>query len=536
MFNQQIIFLKKNFDKTEVKILTLVILVGFILRVYNLPNLFYYTMDEEVMNLIQRRIILGEHFPLIGSVSPLGTYLGPIFYYFGALILLVSKLNPIGQSYFAAILGVFNIFLIYFVAKKLFNTRTGLLAALFYSTSFLMVIFDRRFWHLTPGPILSLLVLLSIFKIKHGSIKYVYLLTAALIFGWNTDYTNLILFLFTVVSWVIFKLPLFKKEILIALLIFGISNAPLVLFDLRHDFLNSKAFISYFTNKEQRHTPDRDQLGRGRGEQTYLTAILPLITFSRALFVNSDLNISEQHTYCKQYILDRNLKQGVILPILSLFIILSFSYLTFKYRKKQIFFSYQIILLFYLIFQLGVLFYAAVFKGDVFEHYLATLLPYLFIILSVVVWFIFNSRFKYLAIAFVLIFIFFNLKLNFQVSNTLSLNNKISAAKFALNSVGSENFSLDSLSCFKFDGFYYPFLLFDRHPIKSHQDPNYSWLYNYEVAEKHPKKIVVMVPRGKFEDQEFKETYHRYQKWVIDRAEFGDLEVLILDNSQGEFH
>src|SRR5258708_7241098 len=67
--------------------LGLIILVGFLLRTYNLPHLFFYTMDEEVMNLIQRRIVLGTHFPLIGSVSPLGTYLGPIFYYFGAAIL-----------------------------------------------------------------------------------------------------------------------------------------------------------------------------------------------------------------------------------------------------------------------------------------------------------------------------------------------------------------------------------------------------------------------------------------------------------------
>src|SRR5690348_15619781 len=112
-------------------------------------------MDEEVMNLIQRRIVLGVHFPLIGSVSPLGTYLGPYWYYIGALVLGISKLNPIGQGYFAAALGTFNIWLIYWVGKELFNKKVGLFAAFFYSTSFLMVIFDRRFWQLTLGPGLS---------------------------------------------------------------------------------------------------------------------------------------------------------------------------------------------------------------------------------------------------------------------------------------------------------------------------------------------------------------------------------------------
>ncbi len=525
-------------------LLILIIVVGFLLRVYSLPNNFYYTMDEEVMNLIQRRIVLLEHFPLIGSVSPLNTYLGPIFYYVGAFILFLSKLNPLGQSIFAILIGTFNIYFIYKVTKELFTEKAAYFASIIYSSSFLMVIFDRRYWHLSPGPILSLTVLLSLYKIKKGSIKYVYLLTAALIFGWNTDYTNLVLFLFVVIAWILFKLPVKKKEVLIATAIFILSNIPLALFDLRHDFLNSRALVSYFTkqNTISREVPvgtvvgvDRESLTENRTQQAILSSLVPIYGFSRMIYTASDLNISEQHTYCKEYIFQRNGAQGAVLPVVALLIILSFGYLTIKSKDKKI--EYLMILSFYLTFQIGVLFYAFVFHGDIFEHYLSTLLPYFMIMTAVVLAAIYNSRFKFVSVLLITLFVSGNLYLIFNAYNPLSFNNKFQAASYALEQVGNEDFSLDSIgSCFRYDGFYYPFILQGRYPVKSYQDPNYSWLYNYEVADKHPKKVVVMVSRGEFEKDAFLKTYQRYQQWVIDRRNFGDIEVLILDNSKGNFH
>lgn len=528
----------------EFWIVFFIILGGLFLRLYRISDLFHYTMDEEVMNLIQRRIVLLQHFPLIGSVSPLSTYLGPIFYYFGATILGLSNLNPLGLGIFAAILGGLNIFLIYFIGKRLFSTKVGVFASIFYASSFLMVIFDRRYWHLTPGPMLSLIVLWSIYKIKAGSIKYIYLLTAALILGWNTDYTNLVLFLFTFLAWLIFKLPVRRKEVFIAILIFIISNAPLALFELRHDFLNSKAFVNYFLLKSSvkkdlegiRHVEDRETIGSTKEEQALQTILLPFITFSRALYINSNLNIAEQQTYCRPYILERNRNQGLILPLIAGIVILIFFIITVNRRKNIQKFPCQLLLSFYMIFQLGVLIYAYIFKGDVFEHYLATLLPYFFLILAVVIYEVIYRKSPLFTYILVTLFVVANLWLNYQSYNGLGYSNKIMATKFALDRIGEKEFSLDAIgSCFRYDGFYYPFLLFNRHPVKSFQDPNYSWLFNYQIPDKHPDRVVVMVANGRYDDETLRNIYSRYQQWVIDRSKYGDLEVLILDNSKGDF-
>lgn len=537
--------LLKNIKQDKLFLLLFIVVIsGLLLRLFRIEELFYYTMDEEVMNLIQRRIVLLQHWPLIGSVSPLNTYLGPIFYYFGAFVLALSKLNPLGLGIFGSLLGTINIILLYFVATKLFDKRVGILAAIFYSFSFLQTIFDRRYWHLTPGPFLSLIVLYSLFKIKKGSIKFIYLLTAALIFGWNTDYTNLVLFLFTFIIWILFRLPVRRKEVLIAVLIFLISNLPLLAFDLRHDFLNSRAFINYFASKQKQSQPEtygvlnasqeRETLGKTRTEQAILTSLLPYITFSRAIFTNSDLNISKQHTYCKEYIFNRNNAQGIFLPVISGIIISVFGFLTFKNWRTRFSTSYKLVLGFFLVFQLGVLIYAFLFKGDVFEHYLSTLMPYLFLILAVVTSRIFQ-KFRIVAIILITFFIISNIFLTLNSYNPLGYKNKVDAAKFGLENIKDKDFSLDSLgSCFKYDGFYYPFILLGRHPVKSYQDPNYSWLYDYQVWENHAENMVVMVSKGDYEKSEFVRIYNLYQPYVKLRRQFGGIEMLILDNFKGD--
>ena len=97
---------------------------------------------------------------------------------------------------------------------------------------------------------------------------------------------------------------------------------------------------------------DWGTIGESRSAQAMHAALLPFITHSRSLYVLSDLNISEQHTYCKKYILDRNNTQGVVLPFISVLIIGFFGYLTFINFKKKEGEGYKMILTYYLIFQL----------------------------------------------------------------------------------------------------------------------------------------------------------------------------------------
>src|SRR4029078_3801313 len=123
-------------------------------------------------------------------------------------------------------------------------------------------------------------------------------------------------------------------------------------------------------------------------------------------------------------------------------------------------------------------------------------------------------KFKYLAVIFTFIFLILNVNLLFRSYNPFGFNNKMLAAKYGLLTVGENDFSLDTLSsCFRWDGFYYPFIFEGRHPVKSYQDPNYAWLYDYQVSASHPSRIIVEVPKGRFETEEINNIYNRYQQW-----------------------
>ncbi len=252
--------------------------------------------------------------------------------------------------------------------------------------------------------------------------------------------------------------------------------------------------------------------------------------------MNSDPNIAEQHTYCKAYIISRNNQQGKLLPIITGLLLVLFVFISWKKIRSKENLGFKLVLSYYLIFQSGILIYAFVFGGDVFEHYLSTLMPYLMIISAIIVATLYDLRYRFVSLSLIVLFVLVNLKIYLSSNNGLSFNNKLQAARYALEKVGSKEYSLDSISsCYKWDGYFYPFVYLGKHPVKSYQDPNYSWLYNYQPAEVHPDRVVVMVAKGRFEDKKFNETYKRYAKWVIDRKTFGDLEVLILDNSKGDF-
>ncbi len=524
--------------RKEYLILIGLILLGLFLRLYNFSQNYYFGVDEELMNLVERRIALGQHFPMVGSFSAIGSFLLPYFYYFGALLLKVSNLNPLGQGIFAAILGTFNIFFIYKVGKCLFNTRVGLFSAVLYSTSFLMVLYDRRFWHITFSPFLTLIIVFSILKIKQGSIKFVYLLTLGLLIGWSTDYVNLVLFLLVFISWFVFKLPWKKKEVLISVIFFVLMNIPIVAFDLRHDFYSSKILLSFFTTKL--NSPNESSrsalLDRTRNDQALYTFTQPFITFSRTLYMNSDLNITEQHAYCKEYVTNRNNMQGLLLPILTLLITAGFFFMTFKDRKSKHKFGMQIVSLFLVVYVVGLLTYGYVFNNDIFEHYLANLLPIWFIVLGFMLEKLYNKK-NWLVIVLLGLFMVFNVNSLIHSNNPLGYQNKLDAVSFAKDKLGDRPFSLDSIGeCHSWDGYYYAFISAWRHPEKSFQDPLYAWQYDYVPPENHPDRIVVMVSRGKYPDPKQDEIYNRYKQWLVDDKKFGDLEVMILDNSKGDFH
>ena len=126
----------------------LITVLGLFLRLFNLSSWFYFTHDEETIIWRVMPFIRDYNPFLLGGVTPFHVHLGPWFYYLSALVLKISRLNPLGWGATAALLSVMAMWLTFYVGKVFFNRRVGLIALLLYATSFLMIAFDRHWWPL----------------------------------------------------------------------------------------------------------------------------------------------------------------------------------------------------------------------------------------------------------------------------------------------------------------------------------------------------------------------------------------------------
>jgi len=240
------------FKNKKLLFLLLLILVGGFLRLYRLKELMTYLGDEGRDMLIVADIIQGKNFPFIGPPTSIGKlYLGPIYYYLITPFAWIFKMSPIGPAVFVVLLGLLTILLIYLVGSKYFNEKTGLFAAGLYTVSPLIVKFSRSSWNPNPMPFFSLVFLLSLYywQEKKQS-KYLFFAIIAFAIMLQLHYMAILLTPFLV--FVFFKIGTKqqnKKTIIISSLIFILLLSPLLIFDLKHNFVNTKGIIEIFQQR-----------------------------------------------------------------------------------------------------------------------------------------------------------------------------------------------------------------------------------------------------------------------------------------------
>lgn len=500
----------------------LLISLTTILRLYKLEELFYFTYDESIPAFVARRLILWHHVPLIGGATPFGFHLGPYFYWFYTAILFFGGLNPLAWGIAASLISGVTTFLIYIVGKSLGGKKIALTAAVLWTFSYLANIYDRHLWALFWGPITSLLVLYLLDKIIHGYRRLIYLLAATIALSIHADPSNLIFLGLTILVLIIKKVSIKKNLLIIALFIFA-SVIPLLVFDLRHNFANTRPILDFI--KTGKNTP-------GFNSEYFSHNILLLSrSFSRLIYKFGDNEVAKQYSYCKVFVEEKFSAIPPILVLASTTSILFFIYWSFAKNKKTPLRLISILVIFYFV---GISLYGSVLKGDIFEHYITGLFPAFFLIMAFLL-----SHFPRKVWIFGLgVFVAVNLYKLSQSQNSMGLSVKRQAIEFTMREVGDKPFSLESLStCWKYNGYRYLFAVFGREPQKSYVDPNFSYLYEtIPVWEKHPETVVAFVVHDfKPETADFYKRYTLLKSHEISSTIFGNIEVVIMDNSSGWF-
>ncbi len=198
----------------------------------------------------------------IGPQTSIGNmYLGPFFYYLIAPFLLIFNFNPVGPAVFIALLNIITVYLIYYIAKRWFDQKTGLISSFIFAISPVIIKYSNFIWNPNIMPLFSLLFVYFFFE-SFRTKKYQNFIYASLSFVMvmNSHYLGLALLPFTGIYWLIYfykfyknkspELKPFLKYTLIAFLVFFISLTPQILFDIKHQGQNTKALLNFFTYRE----------------------------------------------------------------------------------------------------------------------------------------------------------------------------------------------------------------------------------------------------------------------------------------------
>jgi len=374
-------------------LLIIILLVGVFLRFYRLNDFAMFLSDQGRDAIIIKRILTGEHFPAIGAPTSVGqVYLGPFYYYFIAPWLFFFNFQPVGLAYGVAFFSSLFLLINFIVVKKIINEKTAYLSTFFLTLSSTLVDFSRFSWNPNLLPLFSFLT--AYFTIESFRTKkwYFFALTGAFLsFSIQLHYLALILCLPIALIYLFDFIKEIKKHnneivkqfvnYLLTFFSFVFFTFPLIIYDLRHNFLNSKNFIKLFESSKSFTTSKLDNL---------LNTFISLNKFS--------LNIS------------LNFWQAILLLIiivLSGLIILSRS-------KSQI----KIFVIFFFTSFLGI----SLYSGPKFAHYLGFIYPFYYLLIGYFLSEISNDSLgKTIIVVFIIMFALLNFQ-KFSFINSVAAN------------------------------------------------------------------------------------------------------------------
>jgi len=247
--------------------LGIIILLAAFLRLYRISDYMTFLGDEGRDALIVKGILEG-HFTLLGPRSSAGDfYVGPLYYYMMAPFLWLWHLDPVGPAIMIAILSIITVWFIFYLAKKFMGTIAALTAASLYAVSPLVITYAHSSWNPNPMPLFTLATFYCVYNaIKKQSLKLFFL--TGILYGMSLELHYIEIFvgvtiLFFVLLGNLFynrfaqtfeskgikkihvTFFLFFKQYFAIFLGFLIGFSLFILFELRHNFENSRAIFNF---------------------------------------------------------------------------------------------------------------------------------------------------------------------------------------------------------------------------------------------------------------------------------------------------
>jgi hypothetical protein len=251
--------------------LVLLLLTTVLLRLVPIfPNKFAFMYDHAKDALIILQMGTTFKPALVGAVTSIpGVYYGPLWYYLALPLNVLMNYWPLASVLTVILLSAWNVWLAWkylgkfeafllCVSAGLIGTQTSAWSPYLTPLVVLPVIIilnelvglkKSNNANLKSKPshkikLLNLKTKLSSYKIK---LLAILALTTALSFHFQPAFGVVLVFL-NLVSLLLFKIKLNLKQVVGGLLIFALPFIPQVIFEFRHDFIQSKQLLSFIQN------------------------------------------------------------------------------------------------------------------------------------------------------------------------------------------------------------------------------------------------------------------------------------------------
>ena len=329
-------------------ILCIVLIIYILVRFNNISNRIRFAWDEERDAFQIHDIIKNGKLTLLGPrvVGVSGFFLAPYHTYLLAPFYLISNLNPLVIIVFVSVYNLVFFFVSKIIITKKWSNKHTTLFLLFWALNPLLISSDITAWNVLLIPLGILLQIYLLILIQDSPTTKKWLALGLL----NGIMINLhFQFIFPILFSTIFLLKIvnisrsYLKGVFFSFLGFLLTLLPLLIFDLRHNFLNLNLFANFFFSKT-----------------------------SSSLSVNFDW-LSSFSNSLKSLTIFSSIVTTALFLLVFLFVVFFVYKHSFGYMKR-IYFSIGVMILFTSIF-------FSIYSQQTPEYYYIFLFPYIYLVL-----------------------------------------------------------------------------------------------------------------------------------------------------------
>jgi 4-amino-4-deoxy-L-arabinose transferase-like glycosyltransferase len=273
-------------------IFVVILVAGIFLRAYKPYEWFMYSHDQDLAAWIIKDIVKDGHIRLIGQeTTSKGVFIGPIFYYLQIPFYFLTGWDPAGSVWLSVVLSVFSIWSFYFVLSKMFGKTAGVVTAVIYSFSYLIIFIEREVAPTMPVMFWTVWFLYAMWLLLKGNQK------SYLIFGilggviWSLNLALALLSPLVLLAQIFSKKKINFKYLFFGLVTFIVLMLPFIVFEQRHNYQQIKALTSSFTTQKD-YTE-----GTGTGVKKVDRVMQLVRKNANNMFLDSVINVDPKHTF-----------------------------------------------------------------------------------------------------------------------------------------------------------------------------------------------------------------------------------------------